>query len=232
MLKSLRYRLLAWFLAFVLLTAALIVPANLIYQAREKNIGLVTQQIGSLQVEFLKDTKAVNDFLTVEPANTDFFVKGDNPYLNYHISKSAHMLLSLENIGHSVDAGDFRISNNLSDLKLNLGKYNQLFDSLVYLVYKRGYRNFGLEGELFDYGTLLESAGGLNSRDVFRLRKIENAYFFSNDTAAVVNFSRLAAELKKAVAGDEKTAELVDNYTGAFLRLVELDRQTDRKSVV
>ncbi len=93
MLKSLRYRLLAWFLAFVLLTAALIVPANLIYQSREKSIGLVSQQIGSLHIDFLKDTKAVNDFLTTEPSNTDFFVKGNNPYLSYHISKSAGILI-------------------------------------------------------------------------------------------------------------------------------------------
>ncbi len=232
MLKSLRYRLLAWFLAFVLLTAALIVPANLIYQSREKSIGLVSQQIGSLHIDFLKDTKAVNDFLTTEPSNTDFFVKGNNPYLSYHINKSASILINLDKIKNSGLVRDFGISNNLDGLAVNLRHYNILLDSLVYLVYKRGYRNFGLEGELYNYGSLLESAPGLNSGEVFRLRKIENDYFFNHDTASVAQFSRIAAGLKKTVPGNRKTIELVDNYEDAFLRLVDLDSQTGiRKNI-
>jgi PAS domain S-box-containing protein len=232
MLKSLRYRLLAWFLAFVLLTAALIVPANLIYQSREKSIGLVSQQIGSLHIDFLKDTKAVNDFLTTEPSNTDFFVKGNNSYLSYHISQSAGILINLDKIRNSGLIRDFGLSNNLDGLKVNLQHYNNLLDSLVYLVYKRGYRNFGLEGELYNYGSLLESAPGLSSGDVFRLRKIENDYFFNHDTASVAQFSRIAAGIKKSLPGHPKTAELIDNYEEAFLRLADLDSQTGiRKNI-
>ena len=232
MLKSLRYRLLAWFLAFVLLTAALIVPANLIYQSREKSIGLVLQQIGSLHIDFLKDTKAVNDFLTTEPSNTDFFVKGNNPYLSYHINKSARILINLDKTRNSGLVRDFGISNNLDGLAVNLRHYNILLDSLVYLVYKRGYRNFGLEGELYNYGSLLESAPGLNSSDVFRLRKIENDYFFNHDTASVARFIRIAAGVKATIPGNRKTIELVDNYEEAFLRLVDLDSQTGiRKNI-
>ncbi len=232
MLKSLRYRLLAWFLAFVLLTAALILPANLIYQSREKSIGLVTQQIGSLHIDFLKDTKAVNDFLTTEPSNTDFFVKGNNSYLTYHINKSAAILADLGITKNSGLVRDFGISNNLSGLEVNLKHYNILLDSLVYLVYKRGYRNFGLEGELYNYGSLLESAPGLSNMDVFRLRKIENDYFFNHDTATVAQFSRIARNLKSVLKNDSRTSELVDNYEEAFLRLVDLDRQTGiRKNI-
>ncbi len=66
---------------------------------------------------------------------------------------------------------DFGISNNLDGLEANLKHYNLLLDSLVYLVYKRGYRNFGLEGELYNYGSLLESAPGLNSTRCFQAQK-------------------------------------------------------------
>ncbi len=171
MLKSLRYRLLAWFLAFVLLTAALILPANLIYQSREKSIGFVAQQIGSLHIDFLKDTKAVNDFLTTEPSNTDFFVKGNNPYLTYHINQSANILAQLKKTKNSGLVRDFGISNNLTGLEINLTHYNVLFDSLVYLVYKRGYRNFGLEGELYDYGSLLGIRPGFEQHGCFQAQE-------------------------------------------------------------
>ena len=104
--------------------------------------------------------------------------------------------------------------------------------ALLYLVYKRGYQNFGLEGELYNYGSLLESAPGLGNGDVFRLRKIENDYFFNHDTASVSQFSRITAGLKKSIAGDAKTTELIDSYEEAFLRLVDLDSQTGiRKNI-
>ncbi len=68
--------------------------------------------------------------------------------------------------------------------------------------------------------------------DVFRLRKIENNYFFNHDTASVAQFSRIARDLKTTLSNDQKTSELVDNYEEAFLRLVDLDRQTGiRKNI-
>jgi PAS domain S-box-containing protein len=240
MFMSLRYRLLAWFLVFVILTATLILPANFIYHSREKGIGLVIQQIGSLQVDFLKDTRAVNDFLTLEPVNTDFFVKGDNPYLKDHLQQSSEILAKLENIRHSRYIPALGIGQNLDNLKDNLGRYNLLLDSLVYLVYKRGYRNFGLEGELYDYAAALESSAGLNNQDVYRLRKIENGYFFNSDTTSADKMRTLTAGIKRnlAVSGHSlqgeraRTTELIDSYLGAFLRLVELDMKTGiRKNI-
>ncbi len=233
MLKSLRYRLLAWLLLFVLLTAAVIIPANLIYQSREKATGAVTQQISSLHIDFLKDTKAVNDFLTSEPANADFFVKGENPYLNDHLRKSEKLMSKLEQLKQSKDIKDFNIESDLLVLKESLVRYNVLLDSLVYLVYKRGYRNFGLEGELGDYGALLENATGLEKQDVYLLRKVENEHFFNYDSASIGQVISLANEMQRdllantglSVANQIKSYELLESYKAAFIRLVELDRQ-------
>ncbi len=234
MLNSLRYRLLAWFIAFVLLIAGLMLPANLIYHSREKEIAQVSQNINALYIHFLKDTKSVNDFLTVEPANIDFFSKGQSPYLNFHLQASEKMLTDLQDIRESRPAGSLGIRDRMDSLSIHLQQYNYLFDSLMYLVYKRGYRNFGLEGELFDYGELLENAPGFTSRDVYQLRKIENDYFFNNDTSSFQSFIRLLPSLSASLSGNDrlsvdaknKTRELLSNYAAAFLRLVELDKQT------
>jgi PAS domain S-box-containing protein len=237
MLNSLRYRLLAWFLAFMLLTAGLMIPANLIYHTREKGITQVGQDINSLYIDFLKDTKSVNDFLTIEPVNADFFTKGISPYLNNHLQASENMISYLQLIMKSRQTGAFGISGQLNLLAANLYQYNYLFDSLVYLVYKRGYRNFGLEGELSDYRQLIESAPGLTSRDVYQLRKIENDYFFNNDTSSAESFRNLLPILQEAISHNSrlsvfdkaKTRSLVSSYSEAFLRLVELDKQAGIK---
>lgn len=240
MFNSLRYRLLAWFLTFVLLTAGLMIPSNLIYHAKEKDITRVTQDINSLYIDFLKDTKSVNDFLTVEPANADFFTKGVSPYLNFHLQASKEMNSELLLISNAKQTEAFGITSQLDQLTTSIHHYNYLFDSLVYLVYKRGYRNFGLEGELSDYGELIESAPGLTNRDVYQLRKIENDYFFNNDTSSVTAFRSLLPVLDDAISKNFRLSEydklqtrnLVNSYSEAFLRLVELDKQAGiRKNI-
>ena len=240
MFNSLRYRLLAWFFAFMLLTAGLMIPANLVYHAHEKGITRVTTDINLLYIEFLKDTKSVNDFLTIEPANADFFTKGVSPYLNYHLQASNDLGSTLLLIKNSNQTKAFGISGQLELLAANLNQYNYLFDSLVYLVYKRGYRNFGLEGELSDYGQLIESAPGLTNRDIYQLRKIENDYFFNNDNTSVESLNNLLPVLNDAISRNSllsayekaKTRNLVNSYSQAFLRLVELDKQTGiRKNI-
>jgi PAS domain S-box-containing protein len=234
MLKSLRYRLLAWFLAFVLLMVALLVPANLIYHARESGIELVTRQINSLYIAFLKDTKTVNDFLTAAPAHADFFIRGENANLDLHLKTSGKISLELKHLMESERTGSYSIGPDLDALSMNFQQYNVLFDSLVYLVYKRGYRNFGLEGELYDYGKLLENAYGLQRSQVYRLRRLENDFFFNKDTAAVGSFKNLIPVVQHDIIADDRLSdntrarlfEIVNNYSQAFLRLVELDKIT------
>ena len=233
MLNSLRYRLLAWFIAFVLLIAGLMLPANLIYHAREKGITRVSQDISSLHIDFLKDTKSVNDFLTEEPVNSDFFSKGQNPSLNYHLRANEKMSSDLQEIRQLKHTVSFGITGQIDSLATHLKHYNYLFDSLIYLVYKRGYRNFGLEGELADYGQLLETASGLSNRDVYQLRRIENDYFFNNDTGAVRSFKNLLPLIQVKLSTNKQltasikasSGELLRSYAEAFLRLVELDKQ-------
>lgn len=231
MLNSLRYRLLAWFIIFVLLIAGLMVPANLVYHAREKGISRVSQEINSLYIDFLKDTKSVTDFLTVEPDNADFFSKGQSPYLNDHFQATRKMQDDLQQLQELRHTRSYEIAGRIERLAGYLQHYNFLFDSLTYLVYKRGYRNFGLEGELIDYAKLLENAPGLTNRYVYELRKVENDYFFNNDTTAISRFKKLIPRLHTALAENYRlspgekagTRELLNSYAQAFLRLVELD---------
>lgn len=233
MLNSLRYRLLAWFIVFMLLIAGLMIPADLFYHTREKGIAQVSQDIHHLYIDFLKDTKSVNDFLTIEPDNIEFFFKGQSPYLSSHMQANEQIQSGLQHIRQSKHATSYEITGRIDRLIANLNEYNYLFDSLIYLVYKRGYRNFGLEGELSDYGEMLENTPGLTSRDVYRLRKIESDYFFNNDSSSVRSFYAIIPALTASISVNNhlsasskaKAREMLKGYAQAFIRLVELDKQ-------
>src|SRR5512145_1962112 len=238
MLNSLRYRLLSWFLIFMLLTAGLIIPVSVIHHSREKAITRVTDEINRLYIEFLKDSRSVTDFLAQDQANADFFIKGFNPYLTEHLQTSQDLLSALTQIQASKQIHAFGISDSLKVLSDHLNKYNYLFDSLVYLVYKRGYRNSGLEGELLDYGYQIEGAQGFTNRDIYRLKKIENDYFSGDGNASAASLQMLLPELHQAISANNRlsfnernrTRKLLENYSEAFFRLVDLDRQTGIRS--
>ncbi len=240
MLKSLRYRLLAWLLVFVLLTFLLIVPANIIHDANKKKINLVVLSINSLYIDFLKDSKTVNDFLFVEPVNANFFNTGESTYLNSHISISKRIEDKLTEIKSMQKNRHFEIQDDLNLLSDKFRCYNHTIDSLVYLVYKRGYEDYGLEGELYTYGTLLEKESGIDRSKVIHIRSIENDYLSRDDSGIDEVFNRLipalmnSVKLNPGLPSSEKAylIDLITGYKNAFDRIIHLDEQAGiRKNI-
>jgi len=226
MLKSLRYRLLAWFLAFVFITFSLVVPATYLYHAREKGIGQVVHSLNNLYTGFLKDTRATHSFLSHTPDDKDFFQTGRNNSLSFHLKAAEDLPLEIEKLKELRYSGAFGLESGLKDLSQMLVHRNQIFDSLVYLVYKRGHRNFGLEGELNSYGNLLETTSGFPFREVYQLRKIEREYITGPDELLADSFYRQAGRLAAALPQTERYSGLIDLYTQAFGRLVELEKRS------
>ncbi len=222
----------------MLLTTGLIIPVSVIHHSREKAITRVTGEINRLYIEFLKDSRSVTDFLAQDQVNSDFFIKGFNPYLTEHVQTSRELMASLAQIQNTKQIHVLGISDSLKVLSVHLNKYNYLFDSLVYLVYKRGYRNSGLEGELLDYGHLIEGTPGFTAHDIYRLKKIENDYFSGDVGNSVTSLHTLLPELNKAIASNNRLSviekararKLLENYSGALFRLVDLDRQAGIRS--
>lgn len=232
MFNSIRYRLLAWFIIFMLLTLGLVIPADVIFRLKEKKITSVAGEINSLHIDFLKDNGYVKDFLTIEPENNDFFLKGESPFLSGHREISAKLNTRFQSTLASDRIKAFGISDDINRVIKNYSDYNSVFDSLMYLVYKRGYRNFGLRGELAAYAQNIPVPDFLKE-DLRELRDLEHDYFYNSDIATVSEFrqvldrinmrltqSRLSESQKSLHAG------FINNYGNAFLRLAALDQKT------
>ncbi len=232
MLKSLRYRLLAWLLSFVLLTFFLVIPANFFYQNKTKRINALTYKVNILYNNFLKDSKVISDFLLIESVNPDFYITGQSRQLleHYKINKK---IISLSNEIKSEKSIKNYFASDLNILNSYLNDFNILFDSIVYLTYKRGYNNFGLEGEMNDYFTKLENTPEISKKELYQLRKFEKDYFRWHNKSNFDNFNTLALSLKNKIVTNQSISakkknilgELFDNYISAFNRLLLLDNK-------
>jgi PAS domain S-box-containing protein len=233
MINSLRYRLLGWLLIFSLLIACMIIPSSILRTRRENNINSVVKELNSLQINFLKLFRLSDNFFHSEPVNPKFFIFGESKFLDNHQSLAGLIKKRIINLNSTSNKKSFNINYELYQVIDEFSDYEMIFDSLVYLIYKKGYKNFGVEGEMIDYIYRLENNPRLDKAKILQIRRNEKDYFLRNDKFYIENFNRLAKNLKSSIIRnprlsnkDKKTTiYALDNYINAFHLLVKLDHQ-------
>ncbi|MBN2524094.1 MAG: response regulator [Bacteroidales bacterium] len=230
MLKSLKNRLLAWFLLIAFAIASIVFPLNYLHKQKEIAIRNVVDELNELHISYIKDLKITSEFLAYEINNPDFFITGESPYLSIHnsINDSLHYLID-QNI-NNLDAFSPVKKNVLLNISNAYSDYCTLFDSIVYNIYQRGYRDLGLEGEMISYIYQIESHPKIRNA-IFNIRKNEREYLNRNDSAYAVQVIKLTGKLIADITNstsfnsEEKpilTTQL-HKYLVSFNKLISLD---------
>lgn len=237
MLNSLKNRLLAWFLLIALVVACIVFPLNYFHKKRERKIQNTVYNLYNLQIKFIDDLKHATEFLSYESTNPNFFITGESPFLNLHKVLNDTLKHLFDNPSNIESA--FATSNNVLIQKINTRyiNYCEILDSIVFRIYQRGYRDFGLEGEMISY---IYKAGenAKISNPVYEIRKYEREYLNRNDVIFIPIVNDLTDKLITKVTFShnyslqEKTnlVFLLKNYKKSFNKLVTLDNQLGLKS--
>jgi PAS domain S-box-containing protein len=233
MLNSLRYRLLGWFLIFSLLIACVIIPSNIILNRKEDKINSVVKELNSLHIDFLKMFRLSDDFFYSESFNPRFFITGESNILSQQQDLTNSIKEKIAGIINTSAWKSFRHYNELSQVTNEFKDYCIIYDTLVYLVYKKGYKNFGLEGEMIDYINRLENNPKVNKARILQIRRNEKDYFLRNDEFYIENFDRLSQNLKSSITRSSRLSKsdksiiisTLDNYINVFHLLAEVDKQ-------
>lgn len=212
-------------------------PLNYFHKKSVASFQSSLLKLNDLHILLLKDLKITSEFIYNENSNPEFFITGESPYLFQHKSindsiKALFSLIKLEN--KSISPGSNQFFENIETLYSN---YNTKVDSLVYLIYKRGYRDFGLVGEMISYIYQLEKKLE-NSTAINEIRINEREYLSRNDTSYatalnnVVNSLILDISLNNHLSLSEKSyiIVLLKNYKQCFNWVVALDSRIGLKN--
>jgi PAS domain S-box-containing protein len=233
MFKSLRYRLLFWLLAFVISTASFIIPLNHLINRKKDKINTVVNELNLLQIKLLKLFKNSDNFLFAETVNPVFFITGESNYLAERQSIISDIRKKTNSLKNLSSSQSFLLDKEIDLISSEFEGYNVIFDSLVLLVYKRGYRNFGLEGEMIDYVNQLEKNPSIDEVLFLQIRRNEKDYFLRKEKYYYDNFDRLTKGLLKKVERNhsfskserQNTVDLINDYRSTFALLIDIDNK-------
>jgi PAS domain S-box-containing protein len=239
MINSLRFRVLAWFLAFAFLVLATFIPSNLYYFNRKDEISEIISEINLIHRDLLKDLNNNEAFFQYEITNSDYFITGGkSSYLENHERLTTDIIEKLENLNRFDNFESFELNERIDDLKADIYKYNSIFRQIVKLIYDRGYKDYGTVGLMRDYIHRLEKTPGLDQTYVLSLRRHEKDYIIRNEQQYINKLNNLANRFKNRIEAKtsfsslkkDEILDILDKYQNLFNRIVELDKQIGIKN--
>lgn len=225
-LNSIRSRMLSGFLFLTLLIIC--VAAVSIYMLDHTNrIIAIHARISQLEITTLSLLKNDNDFFDLETINQKYFETHESAYLKKRDSLRELITLGTNQI---VNQSNNEIALNLQQIDTGLARYNKKFESLENLVFQKGFKDFGLEGQMrFHAHKLEEVKFHLDQYKVLSLRRNEKDFFLRHEVKYIQNVNQIAyqfiSELRKNAIENSVALYHLEQYISLFNKLADIQIQ-------
>jgi hypothetical protein len=131
--------------SFILLALGIITGIYIQHTSKEY---AVISTIKDLQEAELRIRKSEKDFLVYETSNPEFFQTGQSQYLETIKTDLEQIASKLLWLKQNKTISDLHFENDIEKLNELFLQYNNLTDRMVKLVLKKGFKDFGIEGDM------------------------------------------------------------------------------------
>jgi signal transduction histidine kinase len=226
MLKKIRIKLL---LSYLFLSLNLIMLAGVAFYYARRAEELRNSQSKILEAD-LKLQKLINTDLLIinrETVKNDFFKNRKSPLLTEHhllVNEIQAMMFDFKEIV----TNSYEVENDtvLGQIEGTLVKYNENFNEYLHMVFVRGFRDYGLEGQMRDKAHVLEQMKIISIEELLYLRRHEKDFFLRKDTIYVTKFNQLCDELIKKNRNNAHflhEQETLESYCSLFNEIAKID---------
>lgn len=225
-INSIRSRMVA---SFLFLTSLILVLAivSLYTLDRTLQIARINTDVNQLEIFTLNLIKSDNDFFNVEMINKGYFKSRSSAFLTKRDSLNREISAKISDLRKQGLNKAYTIDYTLHSIDSTLSLYNSKFNTLESLLFKKGFKDYGLEGQMREHAHKLEEADlGLDISKILYLRRHEKDFFLRHDTSYLVAFkTRAAALLRELNQSPERNKEAIfhiGEYQRLFLELAEI----------
>ncbi len=194
-----------------------------------EKLASVIDKINAYRLELRRSEK---NFLLRDVTKPSLFEKGESPYLLTFRKLDTEVNNLVDSLSKSGNIETLKISNELADTKTRLKDYTVAFYSLVEKYKKRGFKDWGDEGELRKAIHSVEKDNVADKVLILDLRKNEKDFFLRKDPQYIDKFDAGIEELKNSVssknAKEDVVADAVRNielYRNKFHQIVQTEKE-------
>lgn len=225
-INSIRSRMVA---SFLFLTSLILVLAivSLYTLDRTLQIARINSDVNQLEIFTLNLIKSDNDFFNVEVINKNYFETHSSSFLRRRDSLNRRIQGKMNDLVKQSANKTYTIDQTLRTLDSTLLLYNTKFKTLEGILFKKGFKDYGLEGEMREHAHRLEEASlGIEISKILYLRRHEKDFFLRHDTAYLTSFKKRAAALNAEMnLNPERNKQAIfhiQEYQRLFLELAEI----------
>jgi methyl-accepting chemotaxis protein len=222
--KKIKGKLLLAFSAVLFLSSVLAIwgyySINRIMEVRN-----IEKTFAEISANALRMRKSEKDFLMRDIKSETFMSGKGSKYVN-DIEKLIQKEDSLINdLLNSKWSSKLEIKAELADLNKSLTEYHTTFGKIVSAYLKRGFKDYGDEGELRKaIREVEESDARIDDVKLLTIRRIEKDFFLRKDMSDVEKFKTEIAALKAKVS-QSATRKLIETYEANFYEVVKSEEQ-------
>lgn len=178
-------------------------------------------------------TKLEKDFLSDETINVDFYRTGYSDYLHQRTKVINTINIKLANLRSFSEIESFGVANEIDSIKKELTIYIQTFDKLYSLIRLRGFKDYGLEGQMRESVHEIEEAPyPYNIALLLTVRRHEKDFILRKDEEYIGKNMRAIKDLEKDInakikdiKAQKEMLQLIKNYQENFLKLANVEKE-------
>jgi methyl-accepting chemotaxis protein len=230
MLKTLSFsqRLLA---GFGLLTILVVIAGTVIFFVSKRTISVNELQSSSISLDnlVLNLRKSEKDFLIRETSSEEFFKTGQSKYLMAFDTSFKKVMTLCNQLQANKFILNYNLEHKVTEIESSLERYNEIFKQIVEATRKKGFKDYGIEGEFrkaaHELSALAEGKNTAITIDVLNLRKDEKDFFIRKDMQYVASFDKRISSMKSMYSKNPELLALIGNYSRGFNTVVGISKE-------
>ena len=168
--------------------------------------------------------KSENQFFLFDARNPDFFKTGNSKNISNFKSDINSIRSLIDNLLKEEAIQTNSLKDKLNNIRLSTDKYEKSFVELTGLVSKRGYKDFGLEGNMREAAHNLEKRKDIDKLMILTLRRHEKDFLLRKDLNYVKKLQNEILLGKKELKAESKSEITLISYEKSFNEIVEIEK--------
>jgi len=235
---SFKNQLVAGFIGFALLFLLTVFPICSYYLSRKESILNAVNSLNSYYLNLVHAWQIQSEFINYETRNTHYFETHQSQYLENLKIREDRLDLEFRKLLQICQANRFGADELLLSIQSKWYTQSKLFAQLVSSVERRGFKDYGIEGQMRNNVHLLEKHKELDQLKVLNLRRHEKDYMIRNDSVYVNQLNQLVSVMERDIKNDQglnhvrkdTLLTLLTNYGSFFNQLVAVDLEIGIRS--